>query len=517
MPEAKWDPVARGHVFTACIAALFAVVVFRSAWIHDDAYITFRTVDNFIHGYGLRWNVVERVQTYTHPLWMLLVSACYAITREMYFTVLGVSLVLSMAAVYLVAFGTARSTAAACLGVIVLASSSAFVDYSTSGLENPLTHVLSAAFLVLWFTRDMSPRLLGALAAIAALGAVNRMDTLLLYLPMLGYGLLQVPWRRGMAALGCGILPLVLWVSFSLLYYGFIFPNTAYAKLFAAGVSGAELARHGGYYFQNSARHDPVTLLAIGAGIVLGLSSRDRRQAAVVGGLVAYLAYIVYIGGDFVSGRFLSAPLLGAVAVLTRQHLPSRARVAVLCGVVLVAGLMASDPPLLRTAAAGSQGRPLMDAHGIADERAYYYPYSGLLRALQGVTVASHPWARAGLEARHRTVRVEVRGDIGYFGFHAGPAVHVIDVWGLADPLIARLPARTDVRWRIGHFTRTIPAGYTDTLVTGHNQIADRDIATLYDRLALITRAPLFDPHRLAAIWESHLGTWSGDGRQQLP
>lgn len=497
----------------ACVAALFAVVVFRSAWIHDDAYITFRTVDNFVQGYGLRWNAVERVQTYTHPLWMLLVSACYAITREVYFTVVGVSLALSMAAVYLVAFGMARSTATACLATFVLMSSSAFVDYSTSGLENPLTHVLSASFLVLWFTRDMSPRLLGVLAAIAALGAVNRMDTLLLYLPMLGYGLRQVPWRRGLVALACGVLPLVLWAGFSLVYYGFLFPNTAYAKLFAAGVSGGELARHGWYYFQNSARHDPLTLLAIGAGITLGLSSRDRRQAAVVGGLAAYLAYIVYIGGDFVSGRFLSAPLLGAVAVLSQRQVPSRTLVAALGGLVLVAGLMASDPPLLRTAAAGSEGKPLMDAHGIADERAYYYPYSGLLRALQGVTVASHPWARAGLEARQRPASVEVRGDIGYFGFYAGPAVHVVDIWGLADPLIARLPARTDVRWRIGHFTRTIPAGYTETLATGHNQIADRDIALLYDRLALITRGPLFDAHRLAAIRDSHLGTWSGDGR----
>ena len=58
-----------------------AVVVARSAWLMDDAFITFRTIDNFVHGYGLTWNTTERVQAYTNPLWMFLVSAFYFATR----------------------------------------------------------------------------------------------------------------------------------------------------------------------------------------------------------------------------------------------------------------------------------------------------------------------------------------------------------------------------------------------------------------------------------------------------
>jgi len=56
---------------------LFAIVLVYSAWLHDDAYITFRTVDNFVNGYGLTWNVSERVETYSNPLWMFLVSIPY--------------------------------------------------------------------------------------------------------------------------------------------------------------------------------------------------------------------------------------------------------------------------------------------------------------------------------------------------------------------------------------------------------------------------------------------------------
>ncbi len=58
------------------------VAVLRAAWLSDDSYITLRTIDNFWNGYGLRWNVIERVQTFTDPLWMLLLAAAYGVTRE---------------------------------------------------------------------------------------------------------------------------------------------------------------------------------------------------------------------------------------------------------------------------------------------------------------------------------------------------------------------------------------------------------------------------------------------------
>ncbi len=63
------------------IIMIFAIVLFNTAWIHDDAYITFRTVDNFVNGYGLTWNVSERVEVYSNPLWMFLVSIPYFFTN----------------------------------------------------------------------------------------------------------------------------------------------------------------------------------------------------------------------------------------------------------------------------------------------------------------------------------------------------------------------------------------------------------------------------------------------------
>jgi hypothetical protein len=108
---------------------------------------------------------------------------------------------------------------------------------------------------------------------------------------------------------------------------------------------------------------------------------------------------------------------------------------------------------------------------------------------------------------------VRVFDQVGALSLLAGPAVHVVDPFGLGDPLLARLPAlpvdplamagRPHARgrsWRIGHFARATPTGYIESLRSGRNQIAPPATAHLYDDLALVTRAPLWSLDRWRAI-----------------
>ena len=86
-PEGLALPALDTNLFLrAALLGLFTLVVVRTAWMCDDAYITLRTVDNFVSGFGPRWNVGERVQAYTHPLWMFMLALPYYFTREAYFT-----------------------------------------------------------------------------------------------------------------------------------------------------------------------------------------------------------------------------------------------------------------------------------------------------------------------------------------------------------------------------------------------------------------------------------------------
>lgn len=43
-------------------------------FIVDDAFITFRYVKNWTHGYGLVYNIGERVEGYSNFLWILLLA-----------------------------------------------------------------------------------------------------------------------------------------------------------------------------------------------------------------------------------------------------------------------------------------------------------------------------------------------------------------------------------------------------------------------------------------------------------
>src|SRR5262245_52183322 len=105
----------RTRILVAGGCAAFLLLLLRTAWLDDDAYITFRTVDNFLNGYGLRWNVANRVQAYTHPLWMFLMTGAAAITGEVYFASILLSFVISIAAVALVLTRLTRSTPATAL------------------------------------------------------------------------------------------------------------------------------------------------------------------------------------------------------------------------------------------------------------------------------------------------------------------------------------------------------------------------------------------------------------------
>jgi hypothetical protein len=96
----------------------------------------------------------------------------------------------------------------------------------------------------------------------------------------------------------------------------------------------------------------------------------------------------------------------------------------------------------------------------------------------------------------------------GTMGIALGPAAVLVDNYGLFDPLIARLPATYTPYWRTGHFRRTVPIGYMESLQSGSNRIADPHIAILYDVFKRITQGPLWDAERIATIVRLNTGQY---------
>lgn len=504
---------------------LYAIVA--NAWVADDAYITFRTLDNLVNGYGLRWNVTERVQAFTNPLWLFVHVPVYYFTKEVYFTTLLISLGFDAVTFLLVAklFKTSPGFIFSflCLPLII---SQAFRDYATSGLENPLTFFLITIFCVMLIhrARFSSTGLLFYTSLITALAAVNRLDTVLLYLPVLTFlSISHVHGRRNLWPLLGGFLPLLLWEAFSLFYYGFLFPNTAYAKL-STGIPTRDYVQQGLVYTIDLLKNDPWSAIVIMIAAILTLysfyilwqhrQSRDTAQwesyllrTLLGSGLLLYCFYILRVGGDFMSGRFWATPFFLAVLLLNWWLQPLDKPLAwrnYLIGITLalifvVVRQIDSDEPIVRWS-------------GIANERKFYLSTNGLLQYTRENNVSVHSWAVNGFQLKNEANKqghrlVVVNQGIGMLGFYAGSEVTIIDNLGLSDSLLARLPVAGD-KWRIGHYFRKGPLGYIHVHKTGSLDQLPLSLAQYYQPLHSITTDPLFDGQRLTTILWFNLGKY---------
>lgn len=492
------------------------LLALKCAWVCDDAYITFRVVDNWVEGYGLRWNTAERVQAYTNPLWMALVSLPYALTREPYFT----SLALSLLCTALVGLGFAwkvtRDIAGAALALTLLCGSKAFVDFSTSGLENPLLHLALLGALCAWTSPEPDRWRSLKLGLWCAAVALTRLDALALLAPVLAAHLWHERSVRALRQLALGFAPLVAWELFSLVYYGALIPNSAISKL-SSGLPQSELSAQGMSYLADSLALDPLTLLAIAAACAVAVWKRERTLLAATLGILLHLFYVTRVGGDFMSGRFLTAPLLVAAWVLATARLDVRACAVGALGVLALVGFTPRSP--LRAPVDYAQGKrspEFIAATGIADERGYWYAVAGLFSPNLSTEGKLHVQKGHPLAAqfRERGTRVSLAEGIGYLGYWSGPTVHLVDPVGLSDALMARLPIYVEGKfvepeknaanatrgWRVGHYYRAVPKGYLDSLGDSSIALEDPELDKLRRELDLLTRAPLFDAERWRAI-----------------
>jgi len=496
-------------IILVILMTLLGLIILRHAWVCDDAYITFRTVDNFINGYGLTWNTVERVQSFTNPLWMFVVSFFYLFTGEIYFTVIILSLVIVLLAAGWAVFRISESAIAAISVLIMLLFSKAFVEYATSGLENPLSFLLVILFLWVFLKKEMTLPNLFYLALIASLAAVNRVDCLLLYLPALLYYLWSLPKLKAVKKILLGFLPFIAWEMFSLIYYGFLIPNTAYAKL-NNGYSQIQMFQQGLLYYLDILYRDPLTILIIISALISVLIFRQRRLSLVASGIVLYLIYIVYIGGDFMSGRFLTVPFVAAVIVLSRVPFENQLiRWTGFLAVIIIVGFIGPHPTLFSDRYFGTEPIKGRDFTGICDERSVYYQTTGLLNVRRNVPMPMHEWVDIGRQMKAKAPQTVVWGIAGFPGFYAGPKVHIIDFYALTEPLLARLPALKHYEWRIGHFKRVLPQGYEATIKTGENHITDSSLAQYYEKIKIITRGNISSSQRFRDILTSNLGFYN--------
>ena len=446
-----------------------AYMVWRIAWLSDDAFITFRYVRNVYEGHGAVYNVGERVQGFTHPLWFLaLVAGGTVVPIPALAVWLGLGLT-ALTVVLLARLWPERPVAVLCLTLLLVGSYS-FREFQTSGLENPLTHCLLAAAL-LFTLKDQPPdgddRGHLACAAAALLVVFNRLDQLPLVAPVLGLVALRL-WRtgrpgvvlrtqQGLALTGAG-LALLAWYAGCVWYYGSPLPNTFYAKVGVIPLTD-NLVR-GLAYIADFARDEPFPgVVVVSAGVLVGwwlwrhraAKRRSTTVACIAVGVVLQLAYVIAVGGDFMRGRFLvSIYFVAAImAVWVIADLWPRRLLFITCLVGVAAfGQLFFDP-------IETTGRVTEDVR-LTRESTYWYQN-------RWSAIREHGYEREFFHSLRLYADtfgpITIKEDIiGVCGWLAGPKVTIIDRFGLTDPYIASLPG--DPESRTGHIRFEIPEAY---------------------------------------------------------
>lgn len=340
-------------VIAVCAALIIcAVAIYTNrAFYHDDAFITLRYADNFLHGHGLVWNPGEWVEGYSNFgfLMLVVIAGRIGINLQSATRVINFAALFAMVVVLVrLALGRKNSSSAGksvdLIPAIVILTSFPLIVWSLGGLEGPIFSMW-CLLGILYITRNQSSKNLALAGLFFALAVLTRMDGLL----FVGVAFLYLIWASSESRLkSAGIfigsflviyLPYFIWRMW---YYGDLLPNTFYVK--AGGLSWSQIAR-GLAYVGHFAITPPYLLPAIIilTAYLLYRRSFNRRIGYLLVSIGAYIAYIIWVGGDHMHAfRFLlptiaASALLIHVVIMQMKTRPNSVATGVIYVIVLAA------------------------------------------------------------------------------------------------------------------------------------------------------------------------------------
>jgi hypothetical protein len=270
--------------------------------LFDDAMISMRYAYNLAHGNGLVWNVGERVEGFTNPLWVGYMTLFHlfpipANTISLYIQLSG--LVFTVGTLYFVRRIVEEFTNDI-LTMLVAVALTAFymplISWNLLGMEvSILTLILTA---VLWLIlRNGISRFSPSIYILLAVSTLVRMDMAVPFIVILLVMLvtqkehrkLHLAWGLGLFLLALGGQTLARY-----LYYGDLLPNTYYLKV--TGWPFALRIMRGLYTLIWFAYHSNWAFMLL--PFTLLLFRRDWKVTLLFLVFLGQAAYSVYVGGD---------------------------------------------------------------------------------------------------------------------------------------------------------------------------------------------------------------------------
>jgi arabinofuranosyltransferase len=457
-------------------------------WVDEDAFINFRIIDNLVGGHGLVYNLGERVEVTSDPLWLFSLTFFHEVlpfvALEWLSVILGLfctsaGFITGYRAVQRLAASRNESTVFP-LGLLIVSVVAGVWEFATSGLEMSMVFLwLGVSFLALVRVEGRRSRPIAS-AVVMGLGPLIRPELGLaaaVFLAALAVVIAAPGWspasgrlRRFGGPVGAALVIPVGYQVFRMGYFALVAPNTGLAK----GAGAAWWAQGFTYLWNFVAPYTVWLPLLLAVPLVMVRASRwwgngDRvgvlmLATPLAAGLVD-LVYVVHLGGDYMHARLLLPAFFAAcLPVFVSSHqmrtIAAVPVVGVLVWAVACAGWMRYIPP---------KGSLNPQVNFISNERdnwvdATQNPHpvtaADYRRALSGqagtllqrvsrrvppghqeLLVITDPYApitpSSAVAARSPlpfSLAVNIPA-IGVIGYLAGPDVYIFDAYSLANPI----------------------------------------------------------------------------------
>ncbi|MEE9555199.1 MAG: hypothetical protein V3W18_13000 [candidate division Zixibacteria bacterium] len=300
---------------------LIAFSVMIHPWMLDDALISFRYAENIAAGNGAVFNVGEKVEGYTTFLWVILLAAGKWIGFDTVIFSKIMGLIFALGCLVLVGnshkFIGAIDYKISIAAVLFLGTSGVFLPWGVSGMEVTLFTLLVLSGVLYYLRIGDSGNARGYifLGFLCGLTALTRPEGLLIF-GLISIDILLAKNKRIyflylILAFGALYLPYYIWRYD---YYGYLFPNTFYAKV---GWSIDQLIR-GFRYLIIFAIPSMAILLPLIDPLAISLLFKNYSRLYILP-LIAgvYTIYIILVGGDPMPASRFFAPIMPIICILS--------------------------------------------------------------------------------------------------------------------------------------------------------------------------------------------------------
>lgn len=295
---------------------VYAVLIQQNRFIQDDTFINFRYIDNFLNGNGLVYNSAEYVEGFTSLSWLIILIIVKAlgfdlIIASQYLSIFFGAVVLLL--IFLFSNRYKNSIYIFIANALLMISSLGFIYWTVSGMETSFFVLLVLLMVFTYISKENLFNnnyffVVSFLAVITRHEAAALFFIILLYDYIINKSKYQLKENRKSFLIRIIVLFLLLLLLFLLriLYYGFPFPNTYYAKV---NLILPYIERGFEYIYNFIVRDLLYGLLLIPLFIFFSKEKNSLLRLTLV--LSAfYLVYIIYIGGDILPHNRFLLPVL---------------------------------------------------------------------------------------------------------------------------------------------------------------------------------------------------------------